>query len=87
MKQSLVNIHGKTDSLKEYGLEISLSLSPNQKFSLQSDAMKKLLDGVICAFHVHNGLNDERVAMRLSEKVPHNNEEIKKCYMIILLIC
>jgi hypothetical protein len=78
MKQSLVNIHARTESLKEYGLDIYLFLPPNQKYSLPSDAMKKLIDGVICAFHVHNGLNDEQVAMRLSEKVPHNNEEIKK---------
>jgi hypothetical protein len=40
--------------------------------------MKKLQDGVICAFHVHNGLKDEQVAIRLTKKVPHNNEEIKK---------
>ena len=68
MKQSHVNIHAGTESLKEYGLDISLFLPPNQKFSLPSDAMKKLLDGVICAFHVHNGLKDEQVAMSLSEK-------------------
>ena len=41
------------------------------------DAMKKLLDGVICAFHVHNGLKEEEVANWLAVKIHFNINELK----------
>ena len=41
------------------------------------DAMKKLLDGVICAFHVHNGLKEEEVANRSAVKTHSNISELK----------
>jgi hypothetical protein len=77
MRQGPVILHAANDD-NEFGLEITLHLSRKEKFSLPSDSMKKLLDGVICAFHIHNGLNEEEIANRLSKKLQLNAGKIRE---------
>jgi hypothetical protein len=80
MKQGRINIHDTNEVILEYGIELSLYIPRGQKFSLPSESMKKLLDGVICSFHVHDGQNERDIIERLSIQLPL---EVSKIYDLL----
>lgn len=80
IKKAKIDVIGKIQFPRYFGVELKINAPQGTSINLAS-VIKPLLDGIVCAFHTHNGDNNSVVVGRLSQYLKEDVSVIENMLM------
>jgi len=74
MKKGIADTYNCIDSSTPFGIQVTINAPAITRLNL-SQTIKPLLDGIISAFHSHDGSNMEEITERLSKLIKSSKED------------